>query len=131
MWLWYDDLRALGFKEQSPGYWQCERGHGLPGGVHLSIFPWSRPGRSRRGAAVTRFEISAFHVTFEIGGDNVHFYYHEMHADGWEPGGHTSAREIRRLRRQPRDLKRVADGIAEALVAALGGQYHVRRVRHG
>lgn len=129
MWLWHSDLRALGFTQASPGYWQCERGHGLPMDVHLSIFPWCRPGRSRRRAVPALCEVCAFHVTFEIGVDNVHFYYHEMQAKVWEPGGHTSAREIRHLRRRPRDLRRAADAIAEAFVAALGGQYRARRVR--
>ena len=32
----------------------------------------------------------AFHVTFPLGGDNVHFYYHEHLDNVWEHGGHTA-----------------------------------------
>jgi hypothetical protein len=67
-----------------------------------------------------RVDVAAFHVTFCLGVDRVHFYFHEV-ADGvWEPGGHTSAAEIRRYLRDPAELRAVADRVAAEFLSALG-----------
>jgi hypothetical protein len=96
MWQWDDALRQLGFRRRGERYWQCERGFGLRPVEHISIFSWSEqaiPGR--RGPARFLVEVTEFHVTFLLGGEHLHFYYHE-HADHeWVPAGHTSANEIR------------------------------------
>jgi len=116
MWLWDWQLQQLGFRRLSERYWQCERGHDLPAAAYLSIFSDVRD----RDADGERIEVAAFHVTFGLGVDRVHFYYHEV-ADGlWEPGGHTSSNEIRRHRRDPAELRALADAVAAAFLAALG-----------
>ena len=69
-----------------------------------------------------RLDVAAFHVTFCLGVDRVHFYFHEVADSMWEPGGHTSALEIRRYRREPSELRAVADRVAGAFLLALGMQ---------
>jgi hypothetical protein len=121
MWLWECELRQLGLRRLSAGYWQCERRYGLRRGAYLSVF--SHAGERQApagGAGRERLDICAFHVTFCLGVDRVHFYFHEA-ADGvWEPGGHTSGPEIRRYRREPAELRAAADGVAAAFLQALG-----------
>jgi hypothetical protein len=119
MWIWQGVLHELGFRRRSERYWQCERGHGLGATEHLSLFPWSECG-PEGGARL--IELNTFHVTFVLEGEHLHFYYHEGHDNDWEPGGHTSSREIRRIGHNPRALRRRADAVASALVAALGGE---------
>src|SRR5262249_32891639 len=111
MWFWDIQLRALGFRRRAVRYWQCEGRFGLPGHGHISLFPWSE----LREAGGQLVDVSAFHVTFVIGLDHVHFYYHERHEHEWEPGGHTSAGELRRLGCDPDELRRAADTIAAAV----------------
>jgi hypothetical protein len=131
MWLWDTDLRQLGFRRKSEGYWQAERCFGLGACDHLSIFSWSEqtiPGPRR---APPRFlvELTEFHVTFQRGGEHLHFYYHERADNEWLPAGHTSGRQIRRLGLDRAGLRAEADACATALVAALGGTYQPRPPR--
>ena len=126
MWLWASELHALGFRRKSDGYWQCERRFGLSDDEHLSVFTWGEHPVPGSGGACWLIEVSTFHVTFEIGSDNVHFYYHEMSENGWRPAGHTSSAEIRRLGHRPKELRRTADAIARRVVEALGGMWHPR-----
>jgi hypothetical protein len=93
-----------------------------------SVLPQSRASNDRRLTTTGwllesgRLDVAAFHVTFCLGVDRVHFYFHEV-ADGvWEPGGHTSALEIRRYRREPAELRSLADRIAGAFLSSLGMQ---------
>jgi hypothetical protein len=118
MWLWEIDLRRLGFRRKAERYWQCRQRFGLAGDDHISIYSWSEqqlPG--------PRFlvELTEFHVTFAIGNQRVHFYYHEAGDHIWEPGGHTSANEIRLLDWEPNDLRKEADAVAQQLILELGG----------
>jgi hypothetical protein len=132
VWLWAIELHELGFRRKSDRYWQCERRYGLPAEAHLSVFAWGEHGvAADAGAAPRLVEVSTFHVTFEIGRENIHFYYHELSDNEWEPAGHTSAAEIARLGRAARELRRAADEIAAALVAALGGTLHPREPETG
>ena len=126
MWLWAIELHELGFRRQSDRYWLCERRYGLPADAHLSVFAdaQSVPGE-RRGSRLL-LEVSAFHVTFEIGRENIHFYYHESLETAWEPGGHTSAGEIERIGCDLYELRTAADPIAVLVVAALRGTYRPR-----
>src|SRR4051794_26920582 len=109
MWLWQDELHRVGLRRRSDGYWKAERRFGLPANAYVSVFARESrrpaaagPGR-RRGRRAGRLaaEVSAFHVTFVVGRDNVHFYYHESGDRDWSPGGHTTAREIRALDADP------------------------------
>jgi len=126
VWLWAIELHELGFRRQSDRYWLCQGHFGLPTDAHLSVFadPHILPG-DRRGRRLL-MEVSAFHVTFEIGRENIHFYYHECLENEWEPGGYTSTAEIRRVGYDPAELRAEADAIAVLLVACLGGVYHPR-----
>jgi hypothetical protein len=121
MWLWACELRRLGLRRLSPRYWQCERGYGLLPGSYLSAFAHAaeRPTSVGPGGD-ERVDICAFHVTFCLGVDRVHFYFHEVSDGVWEPGGHTSSVEIRRYRREPRELRAIADRIAAEFLSALG-----------
>jgi hypothetical protein len=116
MWLWECELREAGFRLRSAGYWRCERRFGLPAHAYVSIFAGGEAGGGRRAV-----EVSAFHVTFQLGTDRLHFYYHERAEDVWEPGGHTSAAEIGRYGVEPRQLRDRADEIAARVTAALQG----------
>ena len=93
----------------------------LPNGAYLSVFSHAEEKQSTTDTGGReRVDVAAFHVTFYLGVDRVHFYFHEV-ADGvWEPGGHTSAAEIRRYRREPADLRDVADRVAGEFLSALG-----------
>lgn len=124
MWLWESELRELGLRSKADRYWQGERRFGLPLSAHLSVYAWSE--QVLPGAALRLVELSAFHVTFEIGLENIHFYYHENLENEWQPGGHTSRAEIRRLGCDLRELRETADTIAAAFVAALKGVYQPR-----
>ena len=66
-------------------------------------------------------ELTEFHVTFHLGPEHVHFYYHEYLENEWQRGGRTSAQQLRRLDGDPRELRACADAVAAALIAALGG----------
>jgi len=72
-------------------------------------------------------ELSDFHVTFQIGLERIHFYYHERSENAWKAAGHTSGREIRRLGVEPAQLRAQADMAAALFIAAVGGVYHPRR----
>ncbi len=119
MWLWYSELQKRGFRRLSERYWQCERGYGLPVGAYLSLFPDACE-RMVFAGGCERFEVCAFHVTFCLGVDRVHFYYHEYDNGIWEPGGHTSRGEILRYNVGPDGLRNVADQIATELIEAFG-----------
>jgi hypothetical protein len=119
MWLWACELRRLGFRRLSERYWQCERRYGLPDGAYLSAFAHAR---EREPSGRERVDVCAFHVTFCLGVDRVHFYYHEATDAAWEPGGHTSAAEIRRYAVEPAEPRRTADAVAARLVSALGSE---------
>jgi hypothetical protein len=123
MWLWEVQLHELGFKRKSERYWQCERRYGLPANAHLSLFSWSEqtlPG--------TRYlvELTEFHVTFTIGLDNIHFYYHDFAESVWTPGGYTSRARMERLLVSPRRLRRQAEALARAFIAGLNGEWQER-----
>src|SRR5262249_25614118 len=96
VWLWAIELHELGFRRKSDRYWQCARRYGLPAEAHLSVYAWAEHAVAA-DAARRLVEVSTFHVTFEIGRENIHFYYHERSDNEWEPAGHTSATEIARL----------------------------------
>lgn len=121
MWLWEFQLRPLGLRRLSDRYWQCERCHGLPDDAYLSVFAHAQE-RQTAGLAAgcERVDVCAFHVTFCLGVDRVHFYYHERAEGVWEPGGHTSGTEIRRYRRDPAELRAVADRVASEFLSVLG-----------
>jgi len=118
MWLWECELNQIGFRQRSPGYWQCERGFGLPKYGYVSVFVGGKGGATRSGQACQRpVEISAFHVTFKLGVDNLHFYYHEQAEGVWDPGGHTSTAEIRRYQVEPSLLRQLAAAWQGVLLA--------------
>jgi hypothetical protein len=128
MWLWESELYERGFRRRSDRYWQCERGYGLPPAAHLSVFSWGEqtiPGRRRRERRLL-VELTEFHVTFLLGGEHVHFYYHEVLHNDWQPLGHTSANEFRRLGHEPLAWLVHADTIAAKMTAALGGTFYPR-----
>ena len=128
MWLHDVELSSLGFRRKGDRYWQCERRFGLGGWDHLSVFSW---GEQRLPAGRFLVELTEFHVTFYRGGEHLHFYYHEQLDDHWQPVGHTSRNEIRRLGLEPDDLRGEADAVALALVEALGGVLLPREERPG
>ena len=111
-------MRTLGFRVKGPRYRQCVRRYGLRGDDHLSVYSWSEQTLSDSGRLV---ELTEFHVTFYRGGEHLHFYYHETLDNHWEPAGHTSANEIRRLGLDVQSLRDEADAVASALVAEMGG----------
>jgi hypothetical protein len=105
MWLWECELRQLGLRRLSERYWQCERRYGLPGAAYLSLFSHAQERQATKSAAGReQVDIAAFHVTYCLGVDRVHFYFHEVTDGVWEPGGHTSGAEIRRYLREPTEL---------------------------
>ncbi|MBL8798997.1 MAG: hypothetical protein JNM56_34245 [Planctomycetia bacterium] len=126
MWLWDSDLRRLGFRRPGDRCWLCSRRWGLQPPDHLSIFPWSEL-KDRTGPRLV--ELTEFHVTFVVGWERLHFYYHEMEPGDWQPGGHTSRGELRRLGCDPRSLRDRADSVAAQFIAALGGRCQARRAR--
>jgi hypothetical protein len=131
MWLWECELRELGFRRKSERYWQCKGRFGLRAEGHLSVFSWGEqtlPG-GRDGPARFVVELTEFHVTFRVGVDHVHFYYHERQENEWHAAGHTSGGELRRLGLDPAALRGQADAVAAEFVALLGGAYHPRRAR--
>jgi hypothetical protein len=122
MWLHEIQLRRLGFRRQSPGYWACFRRFGLRGDEHISTYARSEvaEGPARRGwVAPLVIEVTEFHVTLPMV-ENFHFYYHESDGRIWPLGGHTSASEIRRLGLDPAALRDRADSIARAFLTTLG-----------
>jgi hypothetical protein len=123
MWLWDAELWELGFRRKSEDYWQCVGRYGLPDGSYLSVFSWAahRVGGAKKGLAPYLVELTEFHVTIPLGGERLHFYYHQRGEEEWEPGGHTSGREVRRVGGRPRQLRRLADAVAAEVVRALGG----------
>lgn len=118
MWLWQPELTRLGFRRRGDRYWQCERAFGLDGRDHLSVWSWSEQALPSGRFLV---ELTEFHVTFYRGGEHLHFYYHELQDNHWQPAGHTSANEIRRLGLDPVEVRHSADAVAAGLVAALAG----------
>jgi hypothetical protein len=119
MWLWDCDLQRLGFRRRGDRYWQCERRHGLDEHDHISVFSWSEQ-RLPDGRFLV--ELTEFHITFYRGGEQLHYYFHEMHDNQWQPAGYTSHNEIRRLGLEPVALRARADEIAVELIEALGGR---------
>jgi hypothetical protein len=128
MWLWESELHELGFRRKGERYWRCEGRFGLPDEAHLSLFSWGEQTLSGERRRRPRFlvELTEFHVTFRVTWEHIHFYYHERGENDWEPGGHTSAAEMLRLRLEPGRLRAAADAIAAAFIAALAGAYHPR-----
>lgn len=120
MWLWKCELHRLGFRERSADYWQCERRFGLPENAYLSVWIHAREREHHLGREL--LDVSAFHVTFQLDVDRVHFYFHEVGDHVWEPGGHTSSTEIRRHGVEPSLLRDLADDCAALLVAQWGGE---------
>lgn len=121
MWIINAELQRLGFRRRSRRYWQCERRYGLPNDAYLSIYAEGKDSHLDRdsGKSARILEVSAFHVTFLLDVDNVHFYYHEYGDGVWEAGGHTSSAEIARHDVDPRALRRLADAVAAELALAL------------
>jgi len=126
MWLWENDLQLLGFRRKGERYWLCTRRWGLTPPDHLSIYSWSEL-TSRAGLDL--LELTEFHVTFVVGFDHLHFYYHELGEGAWQPGGHTARAHLKRLGCDARQLRDRADMIAEQFIAALGCSYRPRRLR--
>jgi hypothetical protein len=130
MWLWASALIETGFRRKAERYWRCERRFGLPPHAHLSLFSWGEHALpSAAGPAPLLVELTEFHVTFVLGNQHVHFYYHERQPNDWDPAGHTSRRELRRLGADRAALRAQADAVAAAVVAALGGTWHPRALR--
>ena len=117
--LWSDDLKRLGFRPKGSRYWCCQRGYGLDSATHLSLFVCTT--HVRVSADVACFDIAEFHVTFEVPGHNLHFYYHEGLPGHWTLGGHTSTAEIHRLGFDRVTLEQEANQIAAELIEAIGG----------
>jgi hypothetical protein len=67
-----------------------------------------------------RIDFASFHVTFRVGVDHVHFYYHELDDQTWESGGHTSLLELDRLGLRRDQLREQADQIARELLSSFG-----------
>jgi hypothetical protein len=131
MWQWDNELYERGFRRRSERYWQCVRGHGLPVDAHLSLFSWAEqtlPGR-HKGQHRYLVEVTEFHVTFLIGIDHLHFYYHERWHNDWKPAGHTSGGELLRLGLVPAQWRQRADEVAARLVASLAGTLYPRYQR--
>jgi len=128
MWLWTCELKQLGFKRKSDRYFQCARGYGLNegefgksefcDGQYISLFLWTQNSR----ANATCFELSEFHITMQLGGHNIHFYFHEKMANVWEHGGHTSSAEIHLLGYDANELCRIATVIATNFIGSLQGE---------
>lgn len=118
MWLYDLELQRLGFRRKGDRYWQCERRLGLTGHDHLSVFSWAE---QRLPAGRFLVELTEFHVTFYRGGEHLHFYYHEMADNHWQPSGHTTPLEVQRLGLDVPALRALADCIALALAESLGG----------
>lgn len=116
--LWTSDLRRLGFREKGHRYWQCDRGYGLPNDAHLSLFLWTHARASPRHSC---YEFAEFHVTFEVAGHNVHFYYHEVDENRWAAEGHTSRSECDLLGIDVDALRSIADAIAARVVERFSG----------
>lgn len=121
MWIWSEQLKAMGFSRKSDRYWQCKNRYGLDDNEHLSLFPWSEA--PLHGSDQILVEMDTFHVTMLLGIDHVHFYYHERQENEWQPGGYTSPGEIRAHGANPRSLRARADAIAKCLVEALMGSF--------
>jgi hypothetical protein len=123
MWRWESELREAGFRRKGERYWQCDRRFGLPDCAYISLFCWSE---QRMAGNRLLVELDTFHVTFILGGEHLHFYYHEQRDNEWEPAGHTSVTEINRLGLDACALRGEADGIAGELVRELAGLLHSR-----
>lgn len=121
-------MRELGFRRKSERYWRCVRNFGLGEGEYLSVFSWGEQRLPGPASGSARFvvEMTEFHVTFLVGIDHVHFYYHETRENAWQPAGHTSAGELHRLGRDPQTLRERADRIASRFITRLGGVRHPR-----
>ena len=126
-------LQSQGFRRRSRKYWQIKPvSTDLKEDCHVSLFADAELNASGRPAGTAHYlDFAAFHVTFELGPDNVHFYYHELSESEWEAGGHTSSREIRRHGVDPRQLRQAADVIAERLLQEWGRGMSPRRGRRG
>jgi hypothetical protein len=124
VWLWESELRERGFRCQSDGYWQCARRYGLAADEYLSLYAWAEQALPDGGRRLV--EVSTFHVTFLLGREHVHFYYHEYGENEWHPAGHTSRAEIRRTGQDPDELREAADAVAARLVGAWAGVFHPR-----
>jgi len=122
--LWTNDLKRLGFRHRTDRYWRCDRGYGLDASTHVSLFLWTT--HAQLTARTACYEVAEFHVTFEVPGHNLHFYYHEARASEWVAAGHTSTAEVSRLGFDVTELRRIADAIAQRLVASLEGVLHDR-----
>jgi hypothetical protein len=118
--LWISEFRQWGFRRLSVRYWQCERRYGLPAAAYLSVFSHASERDLAEGDGEReRVDMSAFHVTFCLGMDRAHFYFHEVDEGVWEPGGHTSGAEIRRCCKDPAELGAVADRVAAEFLATV------------
>ncbi len=120
MWIWDYHLREMGFRQRSDRYWRCDAGLGLGEGDHVSLYLWTRQPLS---PSQTLYQLTEFHVTFLLERDHAHFYYHEMHDNRWQPGGHTSSLQLRGLGFDPGELIAEADAIAEEFIARFNGQW--------
>lgn len=129
VWIWQEQLSALGFRQKSRRYWQCRHRYGLDGDDHISAFLWCEdklPGSPRRSPIVC-YEWCEFHVTLEVAGHNLHFYYHELHDGRWFSAGRTSHQEIERLGACPLELSALADQTAGELVTQWGAEFSPRQ----
>ena len=130
--MWEAELMALGFKRSGRGAcWICRGRYGLPSGAHLSLFDPDRAlthgAKRRRSRRPVR--VDAFHVTWEIGDQNVHVYYRAQRADAWEAEGHTPSADIAALGVEPRELLARSDACARRLLVALRPEGFVLEAR--
>ena len=119
MWIWIWELKQMGFRQKSERYFQCARGFGLEQGQHLSLFLWTRNAKKN----ATCFAVTEFHVTIQLGGDHLHFYYHELAQNVWRRGGHTSTIEIERLGYCAQTLRSHAEFVANQFIEQLNGEW--------
>ncbi len=114
VWITFRAMRRLGFRRVSSRYWLCRDRHGLPPDAHLTVTD-----HDDRDPV----DLSAFHVTFEVLDERVHFYYREEEPGVWSPEGHTPIADLRRLGVCRAAARRDADAIAARLVAALHARW--------
>lgn len=128
MFFWTRELERLGFREQSRCYWRCAGRYGLPSGAYLSVYTGlHKPIFDHdRGCAEDWVDLYAFHVTFVLPRDRVHFYYREGEPNEWYPEGYTPSAQITRMGGDPLLLRSIADDVALACVSALKGAWSPR-----
>ncbi|MEO1271763.1 MAG: hypothetical protein AAFX99_27030, partial [Myxococcota bacterium] len=105
-------------------------GDGIGSWGHLTLFdpdpapPIQRHRRRRRTRTrlpPRAIDVEGFHVTAEVGDQNIHFYYREGELGVWTREGQTPSGDIRALGANPIAMRQQADAVAQAMVEKLGG----------